>query len=111
MGDRRMAEIKTADGSLYVYTHWGGGEMVDVAINAILAAKGRWNDSSYATRIIVDQLTKPSRDSETGHGLMLGPNAEDEYNGGSPSIIIDLVHRVFSVMGKAAEPTTPFTTL
>ena len=90
MGDRRTAEIRLEKGSLYVYSHWGGFEMREDAQDAIRAAEGRWSDEPYAARIIVDQLTKHSRDQETGHGLMLGPDAEDEY-GANPSVIIDLV--------------------
>jgi hypothetical protein len=49
--------------------------------DAIKAAEPRIkNDISYATRIIVDQLTKHGRDSETGYGLYVGPvNHEEEY--------------------------------
>ena len=92
MGDRRTAEILTSDGSLYVYTHWHGSVFDDMAKEAIAAAQPRWDDHIYATRIIVDQLTKSARDQETGFGLMSGPNAEDEY-GVNPSIVIDLVDR------------------
>ena len=99
MGDRRMAEIKTEDGSLYVYSHWGGHGMPKDAKAAVLSAKGRWDDESYATRIIVDQLTKECRDMETGAGLMLKPEAEDSYNDDSPSVIIDLPQKVLSVVG------------
>ena len=98
MGDRAMAEIKTTDGSLYVYTHWGGCCLPDMARVAIHRAKPRWGDESYATRIIVDELIKESRDQETGSGLMLKPSAEDEYNHDHPSVIIDLVHKVLVVL-------------
>ena len=36
MGDRRMAEIKVEDGSLYIYSHWHGFEMPGVAKAAIV---------------------------------------------------------------------------
>ena len=39
MGDRAMAEIKTTDGSLYVYTHWGGENLPESAKQAIKVAK------------------------------------------------------------------------
>ena len=97
MGDRAMAEIITEDGSLYVYSHWGGCELPDNAKQAILAAQGRWDDDPYATRIIVDQLTKGGRDQETGYGLMLKPHAEDEYNNDEPSVIINLVEKQLSI--------------
>lgn len=94
MGDRAMAEIITGDGSLYVYTHWGGCELPEDAKNAIRAAMPRLGDDPYFVRILVDQLTKNGRDEETGYGLMLAPNAEDEYNNDNPSVIIDLVKQI-----------------
>ena len=97
MGDRRMAEIRTADGSLYIYTHSAGYYLPARAKEAIQWAKPRWNDHSYATRMIVDQLTKPGRDEQYGYGLMLAPNAEDEYNHDQPSVVIDLVAKELTI--------------
>lgn len=111
MGDRRMAEVKTEGGSLFVYAHGHGSELPDMARAAIVAAKGRWDDAPYATRIVVDQLTKPGRDEETGFGLMLGPNAEDSYNDDSPSVIINLEGQTLEVIGDGALPPTPFANL
>ena len=111
MGDRRMAELKLNKGSIYVYSHWGGFGMPDDAVNAIRSAQPRWGDEPYAARIIVDQLTKGSRDEETGHGLMLGPDAEDEYNGDSPSIVIDLPNQTLKVTGKDGLPERAFSEL
>lgn len=107
MGDRRMAEIKTDDGSLFVYVHWSGYELPAMAQVAIASAEGRWDDRSYATRIIVDQLTEGGRDQETGFGLLLKPNAEDSYNNGEPSVIIDLLERQLTVLD-AGEPQKAF---
>jgi hypothetical protein len=97
MGDRRMAEIKTSDGSLYVYVHWHGHKLPEMAIEAIKAAAPRLGDDNYATRIIVDQLTKPGRDELLGFGLMLKPHAEDEYRSNEPSVIIDLVEQRLAI--------------
>ena len=88
MGDRRMAEIKTSDGSLYVYTHWHGHEFPEMAKQATKKAAPRLGDEAYWVRIVVDQLCAPGRDKETGFGIMLKPNAEDSYNQDEPSIII-----------------------
>jgi hypothetical protein len=99
MGDRRMAEIKTEDGSLFVYTHSYGYEFPRMARAAVAAAKPRLGES-YWTRIVVDQLTKPGRDSELGFGLMLKPDHEDEYNDDKPSIIIDGKDGSVTVIGE-----------
>jgi hypothetical protein len=76
--------ITTSDPAqnLNVYAHWDGDESVALMQNAIKAAMPRikMNDNSYATHIIVDQLTKHGRDSETGYGLYVGPvNHEEQY--------------------------------
>ncbi len=89
MGDRRMAEIKTSEGSLYVYTHWQGSQLPEMAREAVKAAENRLGDEPYWVRIVVDQLTKDGRDQETGFGLLLKPLCEDEYNNDKPSVIID----------------------
>ena len=94
MGDRRMAEIKTEEGSLYFYTHSTGFCLPNDAQQALKAAEGRKGDDSYALRIIVDQLIKSagSRDSSLNSGLMFSPNAEDEYGGNPHSVVIDMVN-------------------
>ena len=107
MGDRAIAEIKVEKGSLFVYTHWGGSELPEDAKQAIRAAKPRWDDEPYGTRIIVDQLTKAGRDQETGYGLMLAPDAEDSYNNDNPSVIIDMVKQELTVI-RDGETTTKF---
>ena len=111
MGDRAMAEIKTEGGSLYVYTHWSGHELADDAKQAVKSAEGRWGDMPYANRIIVDQLTKNSRDEETGHGLMLRPDAEDSYSADNPSVVIDLLAQEVTITGHGKDGTTKFADL
>lgn len=108
MGDRAMAEIKTQDGSIYVYTHWGGSDLPDTAKYAVSKAKPRWDDESYATHIIIDQLTREGRDSETGFGIMLKPDSEDSYNDDEPSVIIDLPNRTITVMREGKTEVTKF---
>lgn len=110
MGDRAMAEIKTEDGSLYVYTHYGGHDLPDMAKQAILFAKSRWGDEPYATRIIVDQLIKQGRDDTLGFGILLKPRAEDEYNNDKPSVVIDLVAQKLRVI-RDKTIVTPFVRL
>lgn len=108
MGDRAMAEVKTEGGSLFVYTHWGGSSLPEDAKHAIMAAKPRWDDYPYATRIIVDQLTKQGRDEEAGFGLMLTPGAEDGYNNDKPSVIIDLLTKKLIIARDSKHTTITF---
>ena len=101
MGDRRMAEIKTQDGSLYFYTHSTGFSLPNDAQQALKAAEARKGDDSYALRIIVDQLIKSagSRDSSLNSGLMFRPNLEDEYGGNPHSVVIDMNKWKVSIIG------------
>lgn len=59
-----------------LYSHWGETSWRTDLAAALEAARPRWNDDSYSLRIIIDQLTKDSRDEETGHGIFLS-NPED----------------------------------
>ena len=104
MGDRAMAQIKVEDGSLYFYTHSSGYRLPQIAEKALADAQKRIHDSPYALRIVVDSLIRETgtRDSETGSGIMLGPNAEDEYNNDKPSVIIDLVENRIETFGHEA---------
>ncbi len=87
-----MAEIQVRKGSLYFYTHWSGHDLPGIARAALEAARPRIGDDAYALRIVVDTLIRDTgtRDQETGAGLMLSPDAEDEYNLDKPSVVIDL---------------------
>lgn len=103
MGDRAMAEIKVNQGSLYFYTHWSGFNLPRIAEAALAKAQPRIGDDSYALKIVVDALIEGSgtRDKETGGGLMLVADHEDEYNNNKPSVIIDLVENKVLIHRKA----------
>lgn len=102
MGDRAMAEIITSDGSLYFYTHSTGYNLIEQAEAALKLASPRLGDDAYAVKIVIDSLieTSGARDSETGAGIMLGPDAEDSYNNDNPSVIIDLVSGAVTSEGR-----------
>jgi hypothetical protein len=103
MGDRAISEVKLEKGSIYIYTHWGGFDLPKVAQEAIVSAEPRWDDEPYAAHIIIDQLIKEGRDSETGIGIMLEAGAEDEYNNDSPSAVIDIPNRTLKIIGHDEE--------
>ena len=91
MGNRRIAQIHTSQGDLYFYTHIRGKELPMHGQIALDMAVTRQNDESYALKIVLDQLIRlsESRDTEVNAGIMLTPDAEDEYS--DPfSVIIDL---------------------
>ena len=94
MGDRRMAEIRTEEGSLYFYTHSTGFALPGNAKRALELATPRKGNTPYALRRVVDHLifTSGSRDNELNSGLMLRPRGEDEYRGEPCSVLIDMVN-------------------
>jgi hypothetical protein len=61
---------------IVLYSHWGESSWHTDLAAALEAARPRWQDPSYALRIIIDQLTKDSRDSETGHGIFLAKHED-----------------------------------
>ena len=77
--------------NIIIYSHWGGDSGVETMRNALAAAKPRWNDTSYAVRILIDQITKEGRDEETGFGIYVGDEIthEEQY----PYKEIDLVNQ------------------
>ena len=84
MGARTNYTIVTTDNpaqNINVYAHWDGEESVAILQSAVRAMMPRINDVSYGTRILIDQLTKHGRDSETGYGVYVGEiNHEEEYD-------------------------------
>jgi len=96
MGDRIVFSIKQdKDLSINLYSHWGGyGRFEDLA-RALRAAEPRWNDSAYASRIIVSQLVGDQWDQELGFGLWAS-SSDGDYGGDHPDITIDLVNKTVS---------------
>jgi len=96
MGARIVFTIKQADGlRLNLYSHWGETDRFSDLARALQAARPRWDDESYAARIIVSQLIGPQWESETGFGLWAA--SEDGYYGGdSPDITIDLLNKTIN---------------
>lgn len=62
-----------------LYSHWGESTWFQDLANSISAARSRWTDDSYCLRIIIDQLTKESRDVDTGHGIFLSTTEDLKY--------------------------------
>lgn len=92
MGARTNFEFKTDQGTMTLYSHWGGETKAQDLARALHKAENRLSmgDVSYALRIIIDQLTIDARDKETGYGIFLGEGqGEEEY---SP-VTVDLVNK------------------
>lgn len=86
MGARTNYTIITTENpeqNINVYAHWDGDAGADILAGAVKTAMPRIKsgDTSYAARIIIDQLTKEGRDSETGYGIYIGSEIthEEQY--------------------------------
>ena len=93
MGDRIVYTIKQdKDLSVNLYSHWGGYDRFITLANALKAAEPRWDDTAYATRIIVSYLIGDQWAEETGFGLWAS-NSDGAYGGDWPDITINLVNK------------------
>lgn len=74
MGDRAVAGFRGAQDAptIYLYQHWDGEGQAERMADAVDAARPRWSDPDYATRIAVSSLVGPAADAETGYGLYAG---------------------------------------
>ena len=93
MGDRIIYTIRQDKNlSINLYSHWGGYDRFVTLAKALKAAEPRWDDTSYAARIIVSQLIGTDWADETGFGLCAS-NEQGMYGGDHPDITIDLVNK------------------
>jgi hypothetical protein len=81
MGARTVFEVKDQDGSIFLYSHWGGDTKREDAIKALTEAKHRWgiNDTTYAMRIFISQIIGDTWDSETGFGISAKHTFEEQF--------------------------------
>lgn len=80
LGARTNFELKDSNGSIWLYSHWGGDDKVPTLAKALSAAEPRWDDFSYAIRIVVSQIVGHQWDSETGFGLSTFEAGEESYD-------------------------------
>jgi hypothetical protein len=65
MGDRAQVKI----GDVYLYTHWGGQELVKDVKAALVRGKDRWDDDEYLARIIFSEMIKKDILGLTNYGI------------------------------------------
>jgi hypothetical protein len=109
MGNRVVYGFKDelGAGTLYLYAHWGREDGVDALREAVMAARGRWDDPAYATRICVSHLIGDKWQQETGFGLSVGSLTDSDH----PILIVDWVRGVveFGGAGGVSESLVQFT--
>ena len=67
--------------------------MLGKLADAVIAARPRWNDSSYATRIAISNLIGDQWNMETGWGLYVNEIGDNEHK----IAIIDWDQQTFSL--------------
>ena len=77
MGDRAVIGFRADKEAtpIFLYSHWGGSDRYRDAMRAIEAARPRWNDAAYATRIGISQIVENYWSEELGFGLSAGHNS------------------------------------
>jgi hypothetical protein len=80
MGDRANFGFRQSNGeTIVLYGHWAGFDMLSNLAEAVLVAKPRWTDESYATRICISQLVGEQWNQETGWGLSVNSILDNEH--------------------------------
>ena len=69
---------------IYLYSHWGGGNLMAILRSALIRGKPRWHDRAYLNRIIFSEMIKEEVLEETGYGLSNFICGED-----NPTIVVD----------------------
>ena len=96
MGARINYNIKQSDGLYTVlYSHWGADKSVAYIAKALNAARGRWTDENYCTRIIISQIVGDEWQDTTSYGVQAAtePNYDDAW------LIIDLKEQTVEGLG------------
>lgn len=70
MGNRANFGFRQGNGdTIFLYSHWGGENMMARLADAIIAANPRWHDESYATRIAISTMIGEEWNQEYGWGI------------------------------------------
>jgi hypothetical protein len=95
MGDRANFGFKDSkDNTVFLYGHWAGHNMLQNLADAVQAARPRWTDESYATRICISQLIGNDWSHETGWGITVNQLADNEHK----VPVIDWSEQTFTLM-------------
>lgn len=92
MGSRTNFQLKDEKGSVWLYSHWGGDSKMNDLAAAIETAEPRWDDITYAMRIVVSQLVGSDWNSETGFGLSSYEAGEESYE----PVCVDFTNKTVS---------------
>jgi hypothetical protein len=87
------SEPAVGEPSSYVvlYSHWGQDSWETDIAEALAHAKPRWEDYSYATRMMISYLIQDSILDETGFGIYA--INDETYDLGEQTVIIDFINK------------------
>ena len=98
MGNRaNFAFVQPNGQTIVLYGHWAGGNMLARLADAVITAKPRWSDPSYATRIAISQMIGDQWSMETGWGLHVNEIGDNEHK----IPVIDFQQKTFSLHEEA----------
>ena len=98
MGDRaNFGFVQPNGNTIVLYGHWAGYNMLGRLADAVIEARARWNDPSYATRITISQMVADQWNMETGWGLYVNEIGDNEHK----VAIIDFEQQTFSLHEEA----------
>jgi hypothetical protein len=94
MGDRaNFGFVQSNGNTIVLYGHWAGYQMLGKLADAVIAARPRWSDESYATRIAISQLIGDQWNMETGWGMQVNSISDNEHK----IAIVDFNQQTFSL--------------
>ena len=94
MGDRaNFGFVQPNGNTIVLYGHWAGNQMFGKLADAVIKARPRWNDPSYATRIAISQIVADQWNEETGWGLHVNEIGDNEHK----IAIVDWAQQTFSL--------------
>jgi hypothetical protein len=102
--------IKQPDGhTIWLYQHWVPEKLLASYAKALEAARPRWNDPAYGTRILISQIIGSNWDSEYGFGI----SVDRTYLADHKAVLIDMTNQTVSILdqntpNKNAKPLVTF---
>lgn len=107
LSEKSLKHTTTAEqarnGAIVLYSHWGGHEMANTLALALKEAQGRWDDKSYANRIVVSQFVGDEWNGQTGYGLRAGKFGDNER----PILAVDWAEKMVYRFGKPGTFISP----
>lgn len=104
MGDRGNVNVRESpyDKGVFLYSHWGGSDLLLLVKRALVRGADRWQDTPYLTRIIFCEMLKgrhyndaeDALDGTTGFGI-----STEECDPEHPTILLDISRQTIQVAG------------